>query len=226
MCNLNQYFNSSIGKKQIVATTGLLLILFVVGHLAGNLIIYLGPEAFNNYAKKLAGLRPGLYFVEVGLALVFLTHILVTALLIIQNIKARPVGYRVYGDSGERSFATRLMPYTGTFLLIFIIWHLFDFTFIDKHGSRSMLMGHSYGLFGVVYNSFVDPIHSLLYILAMCCLGFHLGHGIESFAQTFGCTNLTSTPLIKRISYYSALIITVAYSSIPVYVFFSYPILK
>ena len=68
---LNTYLKSSIGKKQIVATTGLLLVGFILGHLAGNFFIYLGPEAFNGYAKKLAGLRPGLYLVEVGLFVVF-----------------------------------------------------------------------------------------------------------------------------------------------------------
>ena len=219
MTNLSAYLKSSIGKKQIVAATGLMLILFVLGHLAGNLLIYLGPEAFNNYAKKLASLRPGLYFIEIGLFLVFLTHIYLTALIVLENVRARSIRYQVYGDSKKRSLATRLMPFTGTYILGFVIWHLLDFTFIDKHGPRAILPdGNDYGLYGVVFNAFADPIHSLFYIIAMMCLGLHLAHGIYSFAQTFGFNQ----SLAKKISGSVALFISVAYSSIPVYVYFVY----
>ena len=217
--NLAGYFQSSIGRKQIVATTGLLLIFFVMTHLAGNLLIFLGPDAFNHYAQKLAGLRPGLYVVEAGLAGLFLVHVYVTAILVLENIKARSSSYRVNNPKGERSWATRIMPYTGTFLLAFIVWHLMDFTFIDKHGPRSILSdGQSYGLYGVVYNSFTDPVHSVLYILAMMCLGFHLGHGVESFMQTFGFNDPGYTPQIKIVSYLFGFLIAVGYSSIPLYV--------
>ena len=218
-----EYLKSSIGRKQIVAATGLLLILFVVAHLAGNLIIYLGPEAFNNYAKKLAGLRPGLYFLEVGLLLVFLTHMWVTATLVWDNINARPVSYTVSKPCGERSLATRLMTYSGAIVLAFVIWHLYDFTFADKYGARSFLPdGKSYGLFGIVYNSFADPTHGFLYIIAIVAIGLHLSHGIQSFFQTFGFVNPQQTIIIKKISNNLAMIITVAYSSIPVYVYLHY----
>ena len=184
---ITSYCHSSIGRKQIVAITGLALILFLIGHLAGNLILFLGPEAYNAYAKKLAGLRPGLYAVEFALLWVFVIHIWVTALLVLENIRARQ-GLSRYAQSravGERSWATRLMPYTGTYLLAFVIWHLVDFTFADHHGPRSFVLvtdstgsltniySKSLGLYGVVWNSFADPIHSVLYIIAMMALGLH-----------------------------------------------------
>ena len=219
MNNPCQYFSSSIGRKQIVAVTGILLILFLVGHLAGNLLIYLGPEAFNAYAKKLAGLRPGLYVVEAGLLLIFLIHMFVTALLVLENINARPVRYKVQKPVGERSTATRLMPYTGTIILIFIVWHLLDFTFADKHGNLSILPdGKDYGLFGVVYNAFSNPWHSYFYIITMMAIGFHLSHGVQSFCQTFGFVGSTTTPLVRNISNAIGLIIAVGYSTIPIYV--------
>ena len=116
------YFKSSIGRKQVVATTGLLLILFIIGHLAGNLLLFLGPEAFNAYAKKIEHLRPGFYFVEAGLCGVFLIHILFTATLVLDNIKARgDKRYAVAKAVGERALATKLMPYTGLILFSFII---------------------------------------------------------------------------------------------------------
>ncbi len=210
-------FKSSIEKKQIVATTGLILIGFVAGHLAGNLFIYLGPEAFNGYAKKLAGLRPGLYLVEAVLSVLLIIHLWLTSLLAAENFKARPVRYRVAKDAGDRSLAARLMPLTGTVIILFVIWHLKDFTFSDHHGARSILSdGQSYGLYGVVYNSFLDPLHCLLYVLAMVAVGFHLTHGIQSFVQTFGFYHPKYTPVVRTISKALGLLVAVAYSSIPV----------
>ena len=207
---------SSISKKQVVAATGLILNLFVAGHLAGNLFIFGGPEAFNGYAKKLAGLRPALYLVEFGLAWIFFVHLYTTALLVLENIKARGTPYAVTKDVGSRSIATKLMPYTGSVIFAFVLWHLLDFTFIDHHGPRSMIDGQSYGLFGVVYNSFKDPVHSLLYIVAMLAVGLHLSHGIQSIFQTYGLNHPTYTPLIKRFSEIMAFVITVAYIWIPI----------
>lgn len=216
MDNIIRYIKSSIGKKQVVAVTGLILIIFVLGHLAGNLLVLLGPEAYNNYAKKLASLRPGLYVVEFGLALIFFIHLLTTYLLVLENIQARPVPYHVTKESGERSWATRLMPYTGTIIIVFVIYHLLDFTFVDHEGPRSILAdGKSYGLYGVVYNAFRDPAHSLFYIAAMFSLGLHLAHGVQSFLQTFGWA---TSEALKNISNLLGFLIALLYSSIPVYV--------
>ena len=177
MSSFLKCFTSSIGKKQIVAATGLCLILFIIGHLAGNLFFYSGPEAFNKYAEKLAHLRPGLLLVEAGLVVIFFVHMWLTVVLAIENHLARPVGYAVHKSAGKRSLATRLMPVTGTIIIAFVIWHLLDFTFSDHHGLLSVLDdGHSHGLYGVVYNAFSNPIHSTLYIIAMAALGFHLSH--------------------------------------------------
>ncbi len=214
--NFSQYISSSIGRKQIVAVTGLLLILFVIGHLAGNLIMFMGAEAYNHYAQKLAGLRPGLYFVEFGLLAIFIVHMWVTALLVLENIKARSVHYAVEKPVSHKSLsarATKIMPYTGTLVLLFVVWHLIDFTFVDHEGPRSVMAdGISYGLYGVVYNAFLNPIHSLFYIAAMFALGLHLSHGIQSFCQTFGFPDSKS---LNRMSVLLGFFIALLYSSIP-----------
>lgn len=203
----------------MVAATGLLLVLFVIGHLAGNLFIYLGPEAFNKYAEKLARLRPGLYLIEAGLLAVFFVHLWLTAVIVIENRLARPIGYRIARAVGNRSLATRLMPWTGTVIIAFVIWHLIDFTFSDHGGPLSVLSdGRSYGLYGVVYNAFADPVHSALYIIAMIALGFHLSHGIQSFVQTFGFARPEHTPVVQRLSNGLGVFVAAAFSSIPVYV--------
>lgn len=210
---------SSIGKKQIVAVSGLLLILFVIGHLCGNLLIYLGPNAFNGYAETLAKLRPVVFFIEMALLAVFLIHVCVTVLLVYDNIHAAGLSrYAVANSRGERSWATHLKVYTGLFIFAFVIWHLFDFTFSDHHGTNSMIAGKALGLYGVVYNAFLNPIHSGLYIIAMFCLGFHLAHGVQSFIQTFGFSHPKYTPIVKKIGYAFGFIIAFGFSSIPVYV--------
>jgi len=219
MKNLHQYINSSIGKKQIIASTGLLLIGYVVFHLAGNLLIFAGPETFNVYAKKFADLRPWLSIVEGGLAAIFIIHMLVTALLIIENINARGKNYKIIKPPTRRSLATRLMPYTGTLILVFVIIHIRDFTLIDHHGPLSIMSdGKSYGLYGVVYNTFRDPTHSCFYIVAMMAVGLHLSHGMQSFMQTFGFVTDKNRKCIQWTSGVIALLVAYGFSSIPVYV--------
>ena len=222
MNSVNSYLNSSIGKKQIVAVTGLVLILFVIGHLLGNLWIYTGPEAFNDYAKKLASLRPALTVAEAVLFIIFLIHLYVTALLVLENLRARSQGYAMVRNKGERSFASRLMSYTGTIILAFVIWHIMDFTFSDHLGPRSMINGKSYGLYGVVYNSFTNPVHSFLYILAVIAVGMHLDHGVQSFCQTFGFNHPKYTPMLLGFSRWFAIVVTIGYSSIPIYIFLNF----
>ncbi len=219
ICPFPKLIKSSIGKKQMVATTGLLLVLFVIGHLAGNLVMYLGPGSFNKYAAKLMDLRPWLYIIEGGLLAVFIVHMWLTILLAVENRLARPVGYEISRAVGKRALDTKLLPWTGTIVVLFVIWHLVDFTFQDKEGPLSVHSdGQSYGLYGIVYNAFCDPLHSVLYIIAMAALGLHLSHGIQSFIQTFGLNHPKYTPAIRKASNIVAGLIALTFSSLPVYV--------
>ena len=205
---------TSIHKKQIVAVTGLMLVLYIIGHLAGNLFIYGGVEMFNGYANKLKSLGPLLIVIEYALAAVFVIHIVLTACVVYENIKARGGlnRYAVDVPSEKRSLATHIMPYTGAYILVFLIWHLFDFKFITAEGPL--------GLYGVVIDAFKDPMHSALYIIAMCCLGFHLAHGFQSCFQTMGLNNNRLMPLLKNISVFFGVFVAAAFSSIPIYVMY------
>jgi succinate dehydrogenase / fumarate reductase cytochrome b subunit len=215
-----QLLKSSVGKKQIVAVTGLMLIVFVIGHLFGNLFIFAGPKAFNWYADTLAGFRPWLYLIEIALLFVFLIHIFVTVLVVLENIRSAGITrYNVANSKSNRSLATRLRVWTGLFIFTFIIWHLLDFTFSDRNGARSVIGHKSLGLYGVVYNSFLNPVHSLLYIIAMFCVGFHLSHGVQSCLQTFGFNHPKYSPMIKSVSNWFGFLIAMGFSAIPVYVF-------
>lgn len=209
--------SSSIGRKKFVALTGLLLIGFLVGHLAGNLLIFLGPEPFNNYAHKLAGLRPGLFVVEFGLLAVFIGHIVVTMQLAAENRKARGGSYGVPAKAGARSFSNRVMPYSGGLIFFFVVLHLLDFTF-KLFGYPSTIEGFEgdFELYGVVYNSFSNWVHSYLYVMAMICLGFHLTHAIQSVLRSFGWYDHKLMPVFMRASVIIGIVMAASYSAIPI----------
>ena len=213
---------TSISKKQIVALTGLLLILFIIVHLIGNLLIFGGADLFNGYVEFLDHLRPGTTTAEFILAGIFITHITFTAMLVYVNIKARG-GYKRYAvdkSVGDRSWATRLMPLSGAYIFFFLIWHIFDFTLARDDGPRSFIAGKSLGLYGVVINSFKDPLHSILYIIAVCFVGLHLAHGVQSVIQTWGVDRSKfARPLILG-SRIFGFIIAFGFSSLPIYVMF------
>lgn len=215
---LKKYFTSSIGKKQVVAVSGLFLILFLIAHLAGNLFIYGGPEVFNKYAATLKSLGPVLVVIESVLTLIFVTHIVFTAMVVIENKKSRPVQYAAGTAYKERSLATRLMPYTGTVLLVYLITHLCDFTFSDPTTSVSVFAGQQLGLYGLVVHAFMNPLWVAWYVVAMIAVGFHLVHAFQSVMQTFGINHPYYTPFIKKFSLAFGIFISLAFSIIPLYI--------
>ena len=121
---------SSIGKKLMMAVTGLCFCSFLIVHLAGNLILYSGRDAFNSYAEKLHSLGSIITMAEFGLLFFAIIHILIGATLFYQNLRARPIRYSINKWAGGRSIGSVTMPYTGLLLLIFVVIHLLNFHFI------------------------------------------------------------------------------------------------
>jgi succinate dehydrogenase / fumarate reductase cytochrome b subunit len=175
-------FSSTIGKKAVMAATGLVLYGFVVVHMIGNLQVYLGPEAINAYGVFLHGFLhgQGLYLARAVLLVAVLLHLWAALSLTLQNASARPVGYREW-QARESTYASRTMAWTGPLLLAFILYHLAHFTTGDAHPEfvpgdvyRNMIVG------------FQNPFASAFYILAMLALGLHMYHGFWSMLQTLG----------------------------------------
>lgn len=214
-------FLSSVGKKQVVATTALLLSLFIVAHLGGNIYLFLGPEAFNDYAKKLEGLGPLFWLLRAGLAATFLVHISFTLWVTADNWSARERRYAVKRDLGGTSFAKKTMIYTGILTFFYLLFHLSDFTLGNKTGPQSVVEGMAEGeslyLYGLVYNAFGNPGRVLFYILAVCGVGLHLSHGIQSFIQTFGFFHPRYTPAIRKLSIAAGAVLALGFISIPIY---------
>ena len=215
---MKKFILSLVGIKQLVALSGLAMVGFLIAHLLGNFLIFSGPIAINNYAYKLHSLGPVLWVARIGLLAMFLLHFSLVIYLVIVNKRARNGSYAVPIHKKTRSIFTQTMRYSGLLIFIYIIVHLLDFTFIPHTVDNSVIDGVYYGLYGHVYNYFLNPIRSIFYIVTMFAIGFHLVHGVQSVLQTFGFYHKLYTPIIVKSSWIIAVIVALGFSSIPVYV--------
>ena len=200
---------TSVGKKLIMAVTGLCFCGFLAAHLAGNLTIYTGKDVFNSYSEHLHQLGPLLTLAEIGLLFFAAVHILTGAILFYQNIKARPVRYSVSKRAGGRTLGSATMPYTGVILLLFIIFHLLNFHFVDKTNTT---------IFQIVSSSFAKPGYVFIYTFAVIVAAIHVSHGLWSACQTLGANHPKYSPFIRGASIVFGLIVGIGFGFVPVYV--------
>ncbi|MBT8366506.1 MAG: succinate dehydrogenase cytochrome b subunit [Deltaproteobacteria bacterium] len=199
---------SSVGKKILMAVTGLGLIGFLAVHLLGNLMAFAGAEAFNGYAAKLHSLQPYLSVFNIGLAILALVHIVVGIFLFLENLKARPTRYKVYQNPGGRTIGSNTMPYTGILILVFVIFHLFKFTFVDKSVTP---------IYQQMAATFANPWWVLFYVVAMVIVAVHISHGFWSLFQTFGINHPHYMPLIMKLGLVVTLIFGIGFGILPIY---------
>jgi succinate dehydrogenase / fumarate reductase, cytochrome b subunit len=214
------FYQSSIGKKYVVAGTALLLILYVLGHLVGNLQIYLGPDRINAYAKFLHDLGPILWLVRVILLAAFVTHIVATIELAQENRLAKPQKYAV--ASYQRStLASRTMLVSGLIVLCFVIYHLLQFTlqvtdpeFREVHDSLGR-----HNVYRMLILGFRHPLVSLFYVVGLFLLTTHLSHGFASAVQTLGINNRKIGNIVSIGGQTLAWVVFAGYVSIPVTIY-------
>jgi succinate dehydrogenase / fumarate reductase, cytochrome b subunit len=211
------FYQSSIGKKIIVATTGVILILYVLGHLLGNLQIYMGPNQINTYAKFLHDLGPILWAVRVFLLAVFVTHIAATIELANQNRLAKPQKYAVTGYK-RSTIASRTMIISGLIVLCFVIYHLLQFTLLwtdpEFRHLHDSLGRHD--VYRMLILGFRQPLVSLFYVLALFLLANHLSHGFPSVVQTLGINNRKLSGFVSTGGQTLAWLVFAGYISIPI----------
>ena len=216
-----EFANSSIGKKFVMAVTGSFLIIFLIVHLIGNLTLYLGEDAFNSYVLALDAIKPLIRIIELVLLAAFVFHIFNGVRLWFENKRANPKKYAINVGSDNSTIFSRTMFVTGSIIFIFLVIHLvtffYRFNFFDPEG---LATHHKY--YDVVIGFLQMPWYSALYIIAMVLLGFHLNHGFESAFQTFGWNHKKYTPMIKAIGTIYAIVMAVAFASIPIYFLFFY----
>ena len=202
----------------IVAVTGVILILFVVGHLLGNLQIFLGPDWINGYSQHLRDLGPLLWLIRIVLLATVILHIYFTILLAIENRRARPEPYRDR-NYVKASWASRHMVASGLIVLAFIVYHLAHFTFRKTDPHFALLKpdpeGH-YDVFSMMVYGFQNVYVSGFYVVGLFLLTLHLTHGSSSFFQSLGFNNQRLTPKLAIGGRIFAWLLFIGYTSIPI----------
>ena len=212
MSAVSEFFGSSMGKKVVMAVTGIILFGFVVAHMVGNLQVYLGREVMNQYAVFLreVGHGAGLWVARLGLLAAAGLHIWAATSLTLINRSARPVGYREK-QSLEATYAARTMRWSGVILLLFVAYHLAHFTFGNAHPD----FRH-----GDVYHNFIvgfrQPLASAFYVAAMLCLGLHMYHGVWSMLQTLGLSHPRYNHIRHAFATFISAVVVVGNVSFPV----------
>jgi succinate dehydrogenase / fumarate reductase cytochrome b subunit len=205
-----RFWDTTVGKKAVMALSGVILAGFVVGHLLGNLQIFLGPDRFNSYAHALKALPELLWGVRITLLVSVALHIWSSIQLAVVKSEARPLGY-VRSKSISSSYASRTMYMSGPIIALFVIYHLMQFTL--GVGGTPFVESDPYGN---VINGFRAPAISLFYIVAMLLLCQHLSHGLSSMVQTLGLHHPRYTTRLKTAAVIVATLIFFGFVSIPI----------
>ena len=207
------FWQSTNGKKVIMALTGVMMFLFVIGHLLGNLLVFAGRAQINVYAQFLHFDGTLLWLVRSILIVALVLHVVATVQLALRNKKARPIGYS-RRDAINSSYAARTMYWSGPIVLAFIIFHLLQFTAGYIHPEATFIAGD-------VYHNLVTGFQvwwvSAWYVFAICLLGLHLRHGLWSMLQSVGLAHsLRKERVLKRVALIVAVLIVLGYLSIPI----------
>ncbi len=218
---LQHILSSSIGTKILIALTGLALFVFLVAHLAGNLLFVLGPEAFNSYSHSLVS-NPLVYVAELGLLAVFFIHVGKTVANFLSNWRARPTGYatrrwaRSKNPRSRKSLASTTMILTGTVTALFVVTHLATFKFGTYYDAPDGVRD----LYRLQLEIFSSPVYVAFYLLAMGVIFFHLWHGLASAAQSLGVDHHRWTPRLLALGRALSVLIAGGFAFLPVYTFF------
>ncbi len=196
---------TSIGRKAVMAATGLMLGGFMLFHLAENLLLFKGEVAYNNWVDFLLS-NPLLPLLEVGLAAVFLAHIAAGVWVRLEDWLNAPRGYEARKWQGGRTIGSSTMLYTAALILLYLAYHMLTFRFTD----------HSIGFYQMVTSAFRSPVFVAVYVGGALALVLHLSHGMQSAFQTLGLTHPKYTPFIKTGGLIIALIM-IGFALISVY---------
>ncbi|MEM9281691.1 MAG: succinate dehydrogenase cytochrome b subunit [Verrucomicrobiota bacterium] len=219
---LLKFWQSSIGKKLIVAVTGVALVGFLIAHMVGNLLLYQGRESLNDYAYFLHHFLHGwgIWGFRLVLILAFVLHIVATIALVRQNRAARNSRYE-FDATVQAPRSSRIMVWSGLTVLGFVVFHILHFTVRidpDLAGMKDPMDASRHDVYGMVIAGFQNPIVVVFYIISISLLCSHLSHGISSLFQTLGLRSEKTRDAIKKVGWALSLVIWLGFLSIPVLV--------
>lgn len=215
---------SSVGKKALMAVTGLAMIIFLVEHLTGNLLLFSkDPEPFNQYSHFLISLGWLIIAAEIILIAILIFHVLSGISVALGKKKARPVGYQKDANAGgasKKTIASTTMIYTGALLFVFLAIHLKTFKF-GPYYPTTVDGVEMRNLHKLAMEVFQNPVYVAWYVVSMVLLGFHLRHGFWSAFQSLGVSHPRYTPIIYTVGIVIALVISVGFLGIPIWIYFT-----
>ncbi len=226
MNSIKHLLGSSLGKKYLMAASGGALLLFIVGHMIGNLQIFLGPEAINRYGHFLQSNVELLWPVRLALLALLLLHVWSAFHVWVENRRARPQGYDGNPAPTAATYASRTMLFSGIIVAIFVVYHLLHYTVrvesINFTGQDFAAFkesapggGERHDVFRMMVLGFRQPLVSVFYMVGVGLLCFHLSHGIQAMFQSLGLKNRVYRPWIDRAAPIVSLLLFLGYSSIP-----------
>lgn len=223
LASYKSFFSYSIAKKVLMAFTGLFLVTFLITHLSGNLQLLFNDEgeAFNRYAKFMTTF-PLVKAVSYLLYASILLHVIDGFYLAYKNKLSRSKAYTVSKSNLNSKWYSRSMALLGSFILFFLVIHLYKFWFQMHFGDVPVVVyeGEDYkDLYTLVLNAYHNPLWVAFYVLSMIPLAYHLLHGFQSGFQTLGVHHSTFTPIIKILGFFIAVVIPIGFAIIPVFIF-------
>lgn len=221
MVSIKEYLRSTVGKKVVVALSGLGVAAFTLTHVAGNMLILVGPAQYNAYSHALIS-NPLIYFAEAGLLALFLIHIILAVRLYFCNRSRRGQGYALSVTNADKgtTFAANSMIYSGSLLLAFLVLHLISF----KYGTHYDTVHNDVpmrDLHRLVVEKFKDPIYVGWYVFSMLVLWLHMSHGIAGAFQSLGVTSSFNKRL-RCLALGFTTVVVLGFLSQPLYVFFGF----
>jgi succinate dehydrogenase / fumarate reductase, cytochrome b subunit len=224
MPSLIEAAQSQVGRKILTGLTGVLLLFFILFHLAGNLTIFGDAEAMNRYSMVLHNLGWPLWIARIGLVVIFGLHAYIGISIWFKKRKARPENYSVYSSKGgpsKQSLSSRSMAFTGIILLIFLVFHINTFALGDTETVTLSDGQQASDLKTLVIDTFQNPLYAFGYTFVMILLGAHLGHGIWSAFTSLTMKSKKWSKAIYSIGVVLAVILAVGFIFIPLYIYFT-----
>jgi succinate dehydrogenase / fumarate reductase cytochrome b subunit len=218
MATLMRFLKSTILSKVVMAATGLILVLFLLGHMSGNLQMYVGREKMNAYAHFLQGLGNLLWFIRLVLFVCFVLHVWTSINLKLHNMASRPVPY-VRKNWVKATLTARTMMWTGSMIGFFLAYHIMHFTLGVTNPEKFHIVDPVTGfhdVYSIVILGYQNVLISATYIIAVVLLGFHLNHAIASLFQTLGVNHPRYNGIIHWGGAVLSIIIAAGFISVPV----------
>jgi succinate dehydrogenase / fumarate reductase, cytochrome b subunit len=214
MSRLRLLWDSSVGKKLVMAVTGLIWVAYLITHVLANLLVFQGPSKINAYSAFLHGTGGALWAARLVLIAALVLHVMAAVQLAVRSKQARPVGYMAGREPQVSTLASRTIRWGGALILVFLVYHVLHFTVGTAH--PRFVDGDPYHN---VATAFRNPFVVVFYLIAMAAVGLHLYHGIWSSGRSLGMSPPSPHPLRRTVAVVLALLVWLGFTVIPIAVY-------